>query len=158
MMFRLVVTRLRPHIVHIHFLSNDTPKLNRTSMARVAFYLFEPRCERFGLHFGHKYFPSTVSDFSCMGNASLGCTCWQLSHVGYWQVMHRVLSTRAKSARHLIREQPWQFFPQYQMAPPWGLSAPRTRKTFFQNFKKVIWSRNMCFSYGFPPYFACAKL
>ena len=40
------------------------------------------------------------------------------------------------------------------MASPWGLSTPRAPKEFFQHFKKVIWSRNNCFSYGFALYFA----
>ena len=65
------------------------------------------------------------------------------------------------------------------MTPPWGLSTPRAPKELFQKFrqsnmgalnadspkiyfskvsKKVIWSRDMCFSFGFPPNFACAKL
>ena len=44
------------------------------------------------------------------------------------------------------------------MAPPWGLSTPRAPKELFPKFQKVIWSRNRCFSYGFAPYFACAKL
>ena len=39
-----------------------------------------------------------------------------------------------------------------------GSQHRKTQKNFFQNFEKVIKSRNRCFSYGFPPYFACAKL
>ena len=45
-----------------------------------------------------------------------------------------------------------------RMAPPWGLPTPRAPKELFNYFLKVIWSRNMWFSYEFPLYFACAKL
>ena len=35
-----------------------------------------------------------------------------------------------------------------------GSQRGEPQKNFFQNVKKVIWSRNRCFSYGFVPYFA----
>ena len=39
-----------------------------------------------------------------------------------------------------------------------GSQRREPQKNFFNKFEKVIWSRDMCFSYGFPPYSACAKL
>ena len=40
-----------------------------------------------------------------------------------------------------------------------ALNAESPQKNFFTKIEnKNIWSRNRCFSYGFPPYSACAKL
>ena len=45
------------------------------------------------------------------------------------------------------------------MAPPRGLSTPRALKVSIKKEKgKTVWSRSMRLSYGFVPYFACAKL
>ena len=32
-----------------------------------------------------------------------------------------------------------------------GSERREPQKSFFKNFEKIIWSRNRCFSYGFPP-------
>ena len=46
----------------------------------------------------------------------------------------------------------------FSYGPTVGALNAESPKRTFPKLQKVIWSRNRCFSYGFLPYFACAKL